>query len=40
MATVTGCEPNPEQFAKLKDRPGPYRYLPVFLGRGGRRRFI
>jgi FkbM family methyltransferase len=35
LATVTGCEPNPQQFAKLQGRPGPYRYLPVFLGGGG-----
>ncbi len=38
-ARVTGFEPNPEQYALLKDRPGPYRYLPYFLGNGGRARF-
>lgn len=35
LATVTGFEPNPEEFARLQGRPGPYRYLPVFLGDGG-----
>jgi FkbM family methyltransferase len=35
LAEVTGFEPNPEQFARLAGRPGPYRYLPVFLGSGG-----
>jgi len=35
LATVTGFEPNPEEFARLQGRPGPYRYLPVFLGNGG-----
>lgn len=35
LAVVTGFEPNPEQFAQLQGRPGPYRYLPVFLGDGG-----
>lgn len=34
LATVTGFEPNPEQFARLQQRPGPYRYLPYFLGNG------
>ncbi|CAA7617861.1 FkbM family methyltransferase [Magnetospirillum sp. SS-4] len=34
LATVTGFEPNPEEFARLQGRPGPYRYLPVFLGNG------
>jgi FkbM family methyltransferase len=32
---VTGFEPNPAEFAKLRDRPGPYRYLDKFLGGGG-----
>ncbi|MBX9846966.1 MAG: FkbM family methyltransferase [Xanthobacteraceae bacterium] len=35
LAQVTGFEPNPAEFARLKDRPGPYRYLPYFLGSGG-----
>ncbi len=35
LAEVTGFEPNPAEFARLKDRPGPYRYLPHFLGSGG-----
>jgi FkbM family methyltransferase len=35
LAQVTGFEPNPAEFARLKDRPGPYRYLPHFLGSGG-----
>jgi FkbM family methyltransferase len=35
LAHVTGFEPNPAEFARLKDRPGPYRYLPHFLGSGG-----
>ena len=35
LAQVTGFEPNPAEFARLKDRPGPYRYLPHFLGAGG-----
>jgi FkbM family methyltransferase len=34
LAQVTGFEPNPTQYAKLKDRGGPYRYLPNFLGNG------
>lgn len=35
LARVTGFEPNPDEFALLCDRPGPYRYLPAFLGHGG-----
>src|SRR5262245_52282781 len=35
LAQVTGFEPNPAEFARLKDRAGPYRYLPYFLGSGG-----
>ncbi len=35
LAQVTGFEPNPAEFARLKDRPGLYRYLPYFLGSGG-----
>jgi FkbM family methyltransferase len=38
-ARLTGFEPNPEQFAQLKDKPGPCRYLPYFLGTGGKARF-
>jgi FkbM family methyltransferase len=34
VAEVTGFEPNPAEYARLKDRKGPYRYLPVFLGDG------
>jgi FkbM family methyltransferase len=34
LAEVTGFEPNPAEFVRLKDRPGPYRYLPHFLGSG------
>lgn len=34
LARVVGFEPNPEQFARLQGRPGPYRYYPVFLGNG------
>jgi FkbM family methyltransferase len=34
LATVTGFEPNPLQFARLQDRQGPYRYLPLCLGNG------
>ena len=25
LAEVTGFEPNPAEFVRLKDRPGPYR---------------
>lgn len=39
IARVTGFEPAPDQFAKLTDRAGPYRYLPYFLGDGGRATF-
>ena len=39
LAEVTGFEPNPEQYVQLAGRPGPYRYLPVFLGAGGPARF-
>jgi FkbM family methyltransferase len=35
LATVTGFEPNAEQFALLQGRGGPYRYLPLCLGDGG-----
>jgi FkbM family methyltransferase len=35
LAAVTGFEPNPVQFARLQGRDGPYRYLPVCLGKGG-----
>jgi FkbM family methyltransferase len=34
LAQVTGLEPNPAEYARLKDRKGPYRYLPYFLGSG------
>jgi FkbM family methyltransferase len=34
QARVTGFEPDPEQFAKLQRRAGPYRYHAVFLGDG------
>ena len=34
VAEVTGFEPNPTEYARLKDRQGPYKYLPVFLGDG------
>ena len=34
LAQVTGFEPNPAEFERLKDRKGPYRYLPYFLGSG------
>ena len=34
LAQVTGFEPNPSEYARLKDRGGPYRYLPYFLGSG------
>jgi FkbM family methyltransferase len=39
LARVTGFEPNPAEFARLVNRPGPYRYLPVFLGDGGTAKF-
>jgi FkbM family methyltransferase len=35
LAVVTGFEPNPAQFALLQGREGPYRYLPICLGKGG-----
>jgi len=35
LAQVTGFEPNPTELARLAGRPGPYRYLPLFLGDGG-----
>ena len=35
LAVVVGFEPNPEQFARLQGRGGPYRYLPLCLGKGG-----
>src|ERR1051326_5415273 len=35
LAEVTGFEPNPEQFARLTGRAGPYRYLQVTVGTGG-----
>jgi FkbM family methyltransferase len=34
LAQVTGFEPNPAEYARLKDRGGLYRYLPYFLGSG------
>ncbi|MBC7924407.1 MAG: hypothetical protein H7039_02015, partial [Bryobacteraceae bacterium] len=34
-ARVTGFEPNVEQFLRLQNRPGPYRYVQAFLGNGG-----
>jgi FkbM family methyltransferase len=34
LAQVTGLEPNPAEYARLQNRAGPYRYLPVFLGTG------
>jgi len=39
LAEVTGFEPNPEQFARVTGRPGPYRYLPQFIGTGEPARF-
>lgn len=38
-ANVIGFEPNPAEYARLQNRDGPYRYLPVFLGNGGPARF-
>jgi FkbM family methyltransferase len=38
-ANVTGFEPDPTEYAKLQNRKGPYRYLPVFLGNGAPGRF-
>ena len=35
LARVTGFEPNPAELKRLSERPGPYRYLPLFLGDGG-----
>lgn len=35
IAEITGFEPNPAEFEALSARPGPYRYLRHFLGRGG-----
>jgi len=34
LAHVTGFEPNRQEFQRLSKRPGPYRYLPLFLGDG------
>ncbi len=34
LGRVTGFEPNPDEFAKLQARGGPFRYLPYFLGTG------
>ena len=34
LARVTGFEPNPAELERLAERPGPYRYLPLFLGDG------
>jgi len=34
LAQVTGFEPNRQEFQRLSQRPGPYRYLPVVLGDG------
>ena len=39
LAEVTGFEPNPNEYARLSGRTGPYRYLPVFVGDGGPARF-
>lgn len=39
LAKVTGFEPDPAEFEKLKTRGGPYRYHPVFLGSGGEATF-
>jgi len=36
LASVTGFEANPAEFARLSQRPGPYTYHPVCLGDGGR----
>jgi FkbM family methyltransferase len=38
-ARLTGFEPNPDQYARLNEKTGPYRYLPYFLGTGERSRF-
>lgn len=36
LARVTGFEPDPQEFARLQERPASaYRYLPLFLGSGG-----
>lgn len=34
LAEVTGFEPQPEQLAKLREMPGPYRWLSHVLGDG------
>jgi FkbM family methyltransferase len=39
LAEVIGFEPNPEQYARLAGRSGPYRYLPNFVGSGDPARF-
>ena len=39
LAEVTGFEPNDASREKLNSRPGPYRYLPQFLGDGGEATF-
>lgn len=35
LARVTGFEPEPSAFERLKARPGPYTYFPYVLGDGG-----
>ena len=35
LARVTGFEPEPSEFERLKDRPGPFTYFPYVLGSGG-----
>lgn len=39
LARVTGFEPNPDEYAKLAQRRGPYTYFPVFLGDGAEAKF-
>ncbi len=39
LARVTGFEPNPDEYAKLAKRKGPYTYFPVFLGDGADAKF-
>jgi FkbM family methyltransferase len=39
LAQVTGIEPNPQEYARLKDRGGPYRYIPRALGDGNQATF-
>jgi FkbM family methyltransferase len=34
QARVTGFEPNPTEYARLRERAGPYTYFPKFLGDG------